>query len=91
MNTVELITKHRESEVPSCLVIGMDDSEKEEFKKSYLATSYITDKIRDEVLRRLNDSLFPKKEGLLHPNWEIENRERMGYVRCLKEMLEILP
>ena len=77
-----------EPSLPAKLLGRAKDGEK--FKESYYGVTHVTDVIKDEVLARLQSNLFTKTAAY-DSGWEVREADRHGYIRALKEVLELLP
>lgn len=81
--------EEREDSVPACLTQRAES--KEEFRKSYHTVHHITDVIKEEVLQRVNSRLIPKETDFLEPEWAIRHAKEIGYIKAMRDLLELLP
>ena len=51
----------------------------------------VTDVIKEELLARLQSKLFPKGDSFLMPGWANKQAHDIGYIKALKEVIELLP
>ncbi len=74
---------------PGCLIARASD--KEAFKKSYPTVAHVTNVLKEELLARLQERMFPKEESFTLPGWESRQAKNVGYIKALKEVIELLP
>ena len=75
--------------MPACLAQRAENTD--EFRKSYHTVTHVTDVIKAEVLARLNKKLLPKEESFALPGWAERHAKDIGYVKAMKEFLDLLP
>jgi len=68
------------------LDVDMRDSYKESFKQS----SFLLDPIRSVVLDKLNNHLIPPAHDYESRAWDNKQADRLGYIRALEEVLNLL-
>ena len=86
--SLELSPKKDNAGVPACL---KQRAKSDKFDASYHSVAHVTDVIKEELLARLNSKLFPKEESFAMPGWESRHAKDIGYIKALKEILELLP
>jgi len=75
--------------VPACLV--QRSSNPEEYRTSYHSIAHVTDTLKEELLARLNTKLIPSDRVFELPGWKERHAKDIGYIKALKEVIELLP
>ena len=78
-----------EPTIPACILQRVKD--KDAYRKSYHSIHATTDPIKDEALSRLNTKLMPKEDSINEAGWEARQAYNLGYIKAMKEMIDMLP
>ncbi len=85
---------NEEKKIPARLLKGMSEEEKEDFEKSYWASSHVTDKITEVVESMLKES-YQSSEKLDNYEkktaWSEYQADQIGFRRGIKKVLQLLP
>jgi hypothetical protein len=75
--------------VPASLAQRAPD--KEAFKASYNGVAHVTNILKEELLSRMQTKMFPKDDEFNTPGWENKQARNIGYIKALREVVELLP
>ena len=89
MSQLKLQEIKKKAGVPGCLKQRAEDSEL--YAESYRAAHTATDIIKEELLHRLHRKLFPADETFAKEGWANVQAKNLGYIKALKEVIELLP
>lgn len=89
MSQLKLMETEGSGKAPGCLLQRAED--REAYAVSYRAAHTATDVLKEELLHRLNRKLFPKDEDFAKEGWETIQAKNLGYIKALKEVIELLP
>ena len=90
MSQLKLQETEGSGNAPGCLLQRVAE-DREAYAVSYRAAHTMTDVLKEELLHRLNSKLFPKEETFSKEGWANVQARNLGYIKALKEVIELLP
>jgi len=70
---------------------GLDPEEQQQLEQVWRNSTYITDKLKGILERRLATLEIDKPDDYNNPQWAVLRADRNGAARTLKEILMLLP
>jgi hypothetical protein len=70
---------------------GLDPSEHAAFEQAWRNSTYVMDKLRGIVERRIASLETDKEDDYNNPMWPVLRADRNGQLRQLKDFLKLLP
>lgn len=70
---------------------GMDPSEHQEFEKVWRNSTFLTDKLKGILERRLKELEIDKPDDYNNPQWPVLRADKNGEVRTLQRIIRLLP
>lgn len=84
-------TNSPQRNIPTDWIHGLDQEQKQEFEKTWRNSTFVLDKLKAIINRKLEGLELDKEDDYKNPNWPIARADKNGQIRQLKYILSLLP
>ncbi len=79
------------SNFPLELTKGMEEIERQDYEVAWRNSTYVTDRIKQLMLSKLEALLLDNEDDYANPNWQYLRADRNGRIKEIKQLIRYLP
>jgi hypothetical protein len=77
--------------IPIAWLVDLPDEEKKDFEQAWRNSTYVLNKLKAIIERRIDSLEFDREQDYNHPQWPVLRADRNGQARALMDIFRLLP